>query len=59
MFPSLERLAKKMIFGTDWPDVPGLKKKALALFDLGLDTETVGLILYENASLVYKLDAKQ
>jgi uncharacterized protein len=55
----LERLAKKMIFGTDWPDVPGLKKNALALFDLGLDPETVGLILYENASLVYRLDAKQ
>jgi predicted TIM-barrel fold metal-dependent hydrolase len=54
-----ESLARKMIFGTDWPGVPGLKKNALALFDLGLDPETVELILHENASRVYKLDAKR
>jgi predicted TIM-barrel fold metal-dependent hydrolase len=54
-----ERLAKKMIFGTNWPGVPGLKNNALALFELGLDPETVELILHENAERVYKLDAKQ
>lgn len=47
-----------MIFGTDWPGVPSLKNNALALFDLGLDPETVELILHKNASQVYKLDAK-
>ena len=54
-----ERLARKMIFGTDWPGVPGLKKNALAFFELGLDAETVELILHENAERVYKLDAKR
>jgi predicted TIM-barrel fold metal-dependent hydrolase len=54
-----ERLARKMIFGTDWPGVPGLKKNALALFDLDLEPETVELVLHENAERVYKLDAKQ
>ncbi len=53
-----ERLARKMIFGTDWPGVPGLKNNALALFDLGLENETVELILHGNASRIYKLDAK-
>jgi uncharacterized protein len=53
-----ERLAQKMIFGTDWPGVPGLKNNALALFDLGLERETVELILHGNAERVYKLDAK-
>ena len=53
-----ERLARKMIFGTDWPGVPGLKNNALALFDLGLETGTVELILHGNASRLYKLDAK-
>ncbi len=54
-----ERLARKMVFGTDWPGVPGLKKNALAFFELGLDAETVGLILHRNAERVYKLDSKQ
>jgi predicted TIM-barrel fold metal-dependent hydrolase len=56
---NFESLARKMIFGTDWPGVPGLKNNALALFDLGLDTEIVELILHGNAEQVYKLDAKQ
>ena len=56
---NFESLAQKMIFGTDWPGVPGLKNNALALLELGLDPETVELILHENASLLYKLDAKQ
>jgi uncharacterized protein len=54
-----ERLAWKMIFGTDWPGVPGIKNNALALFELGLDSKTVELILHGNASRLYKLDAKQ
>jgi predicted TIM-barrel fold metal-dependent hydrolase len=56
---NFEVLARKMIFGTDWPGVPGLKSNALALFELGLDPEIVQLILHENASRVYRLDAKQ
>jgi predicted TIM-barrel fold metal-dependent hydrolase len=56
---NFEVLARKMIFGTDWPGVPGLKPNVLALFDLGLDPETVELILHENAERLYKLDAKQ
>ncbi len=47
-----------MIFGTDWPGVPGVKNNALALFDLGLERETVELILHGNAERVYRLDAK-
>ena len=31
-----EKLARKMIFGTDWPGVPGIKANALSLIDLGL-----------------------
>src|SRR5918912_1405 len=54
-----ERLAQKMIFGTDWPGVPGLKKNALAFFELGLDPETVKLILHENAERVYKLGSRR
>jgi predicted TIM-barrel fold metal-dependent hydrolase len=51
-----ERLAKKMIFGTDWPGVPGNRANALVLFELGLERETLEKILYENALRVYRLE---
>ncbi len=51
-----ERLAKKMIFGTDWPGVPGNRANALVLFELGLERETLEMILYKNALRVYSLD---
>jgi predicted TIM-barrel fold metal-dependent hydrolase len=50
------RLAKKMIFGTDWPGVPGNRANALVLFELGLQRETLEKILYKNALRVYRLD---
>ncbi|MGH3321491.1 MAG: amidohydrolase family protein [Streptosporangiaceae bacterium] len=49
----LSRLAGKFIFGTDWPGVPGIARNARAVADLGLDEETVGLILGGNARRVY------
>jgi predicted TIM-barrel fold metal-dependent hydrolase len=51
-----ERLARKMIFGTDWPGVPSPKTNALALFDLGLERETLRKILHENALQVYEFE---
>ena len=51
-----EKLARKMIFGTDWPGVPGIEANALSLIDLGLERETVELILHGNAERVYRLD---
>lgn len=49
----LARLAKKWIFGTDWPGVPGTAKNASAIADLGLPDETIALILGRNALNVY------
>jgi uncharacterized protein len=51
------RLARRMIFGTDWPGSPGMGKNACALFDLGLERETIEGILHQNARQVYKLGA--
>jgi predicted TIM-barrel fold metal-dependent hydrolase len=50
------RLAEKMIFGTDWPGVPGSRANALVLFELGLKRETLEKILYKNALQVYRLE---
>jgi uncharacterized protein len=52
----LERLARKMIFGTDWPGVPGPRANAEAIANLGLTRETLASILHENARRIYRLD---
>ena len=51
-----ERLAEKMIFGTDWPGVPGPRANAQAIADLGLEQATLAKVLHENARAVYKLE---
>ena len=52
----LGRLARKMIFGTDWPGAPGMEKNARALLELSLERETVEGILHKNARQVYRLE---
>jgi predicted TIM-barrel fold metal-dependent hydrolase len=52
-----ERVARKMIFGTDWPGVPSNSTNALAVRDLGLPRDIVEAIFYRNALQVYHLDA--
>jgi len=49
------RLAHKMIFGTDWPGVPGPGANAQAILDLGLERPTAERVLYKNALEVYAL----
>lgn len=53
---NFERLARKMIFGTDWPGVPGPRTNARAVADLGLERDTLEMILHENARRVYRLE---
>jgi hypothetical protein len=49
----LQRLARRWIFGTDWPGVPGQAANARAVVDLGLTDEVAGLVLGGNAMTVY------
>ncbi|MGH3342046.1 MAG: amidohydrolase family protein [Carbonactinosporaceae bacterium] len=49
----LRRLARKFIFGTDWPGVPGIASNARAVAELCPDDETAGLALGGNALRVY------
>ena len=49
------RLTRRMIFGTDWPGVPGIAKNARAVAALCPDEETAGLVLAGNAAQVYNL----
>ena len=50
------RLTRRMIFGTDWPDIPGIAKNARAVAKLCPDDETAHLVLAGNAARVYHLD---
>ena len=49
----LGRLARKWIFATDWPGVPGTAQNARAVAELGLDDERAAAVLGGNALRVY------
>jgi uncharacterized protein len=53
--PNFARLARRFVFGTDWPGVPGIAANARAVAELCPDDETVGLVLGGNATRVYGL----
>ncbi|MPZ89136.1 MAG: amidohydrolase family protein [Nitriliruptorales bacterium] len=48
------RLARKLIFGTDWPGVPGIRRNAEAVAKLDLSREDLALVLAGNARRVYR-----
>ena len=48
-FPELEKNADKVIFGSDWPGVKGIKENIDALRSLPLKEKTIERILYRNA----------
>jgi len=49
------RLTRRMIFGTDWPGIPGIAANARAVAALCSDDETARLVLAGNAARVYGL----
>ena len=51
----LDRLARKFIFGTDWPGVPGIRANAEAVAKLGFEDDVLAGILAGNAQAVYRL----
>jgi hypothetical protein len=50
-----KRLTRRMIFGTDWPGIPGIASNARAVAALMPDDETADLVLWRNAAQVYGL----
>jgi uncharacterized protein len=49
------RLARRMIFGTDWPGIPGIAANARAVVKLMPDDDTAAAVLAGNATRVYRL----
>jgi hypothetical protein len=54
-FPQLERLAHKVLFGSDWPGCPGIRKNIEAVKNLPLSSEAKAKILGENAARILSL----
>jgi uncharacterized protein len=56
---SLARLAPKMVFGTDWPGVPGVQRNAMTLeqvlLEAGCGQHEVALALGGNAKSIFSL----
>src|ERR1700680_1570115 len=50
----LARLARKFIFGTDWPGTPGIARNARALAALDLGGDTLVDVLAGNATRIYR-----
>ena len=51
-FPQLEDEDDKIIFGSDWPGIPGIKKNIEAIRNLPLKEETKEKILGCNAARI-------
>jgi predicted TIM-barrel fold metal-dependent hydrolase len=54
-FPELERLASKVLFGSDWYGVKGIKENIAALSKLPISEDAKKLILGDNAARLLRL----
>jgi predicted TIM-barrel fold metal-dependent hydrolase len=54
-FPELEKNADKILFGSDWPGVPGIGKNIEGIRELPIREETKQKILGENAAKILKI----
>jgi predicted TIM-barrel fold metal-dependent hydrolase len=55
-FPELERVADKVIFGSDWPGMPHIKRNIELIRALPLTEETKDKILGENAARILGIE---
>jgi len=49
-FPEIERIAHKVIYGSDWPGVPTIKENIQAVRNLKINEDSVRKVLGENAA---------
>jgi hypothetical protein len=57
LFPRLERLAEKLVFGSDWPALPRSVADNLAtIAGLGLGEAALRRVLYDNAAQLLRLN---
>jgi len=54
-FPDLEEIADKVVFGSDWPGIPSIRKNVETIQKLPVKAETKRKILGENAQKILEL----
>ncbi len=57
-FPDLERLADKVVYGSDWPGNPYLRRNVEAIGALPLKAETKEKILWKNAARILGVEVR-
>lgn len=57
VFPHLESLRDRFLFGSDWPGVPSIAEQVRKIEDLPLHSETLEALLWKNAARVLRIDA--
>lgn len=57
-FPQLERLADKVVYGSDWPGNPYLRRNVDAILALPLKDETKEKILWRNAAQILGVEVR-
>lgn len=55
-FPELDKIANKVLFGSDWPGLPDLKKNIEAIRQLPLSEDAIGKILGGNAAKLLNIE---
>lgn len=57
-FPDLERLADKVVYGSDWPGNPYIRRNVDAILALPLKDETKEKILWRNAARILGVEVR-
>ncbi len=57
-FPELERLADKVVYGSDWPGNPSLRRNVEAILALPLEEGTKEKILWRNAAKILGVEVR-
>jgi hypothetical protein len=58
-FPDLERLADKVVYGSDWPGNPYLRRNVETILDLPLKDATKEKILWKNAAKILNVEVRR
>lgn len=56
-FPKLEGLAHKVVYGSDWPGYPYIRRNIEAIYDLPIAAEAMEMILSGNAASLLGLES--
>jgi len=55
-FPRLEMIAHKVVYGSDWPGNPDLKRNVDAIRDLPISQDAIQAILFDNAAKILRIE---